>query len=461
MKKWRVVKCSISILLLFSIMMVSGCEKKQLFVNKDDKYAVSSVEQNDLETEEFYIKEGSYFYEPYKANQSNHVIYMEKDSLKVPSAYSTSIIAIKSVQSTIKAQSLDRYKYLGYSFGLFGGTYNSDGYISFPQNNIVKDTTAYDLFYTSKASEIRLVSINGQPVTASMVSDYGVITGLEEKGVYQIAYYLGSTYKESNITADEIMLEYMESYTTDSATDTKNGYMSIALPNGMPSGYYMINDKLFKYYDYQRGEQDDSQCDMNTQSQMTEVEKMKANSQQYRITVKEKTTNILFSVSYNIDECPDENMQVTLIAPDETTYEMIAENGVASIEMAEVMAGNWIINIKPQNVNVDISYESTVKEADTIAEDTIFTFDEDKQAIEFFATYDGDGNIWGIVTFEDGTSTNMTVDSKNHLLTADYSYLKAGTYTVTIYHYIDTEIKEVNFQENSDAFTEDVVIIEE
>ena len=129
--------------------------------------------------------------------------------------------------------------------------------------------------------------------------------------------------------------------------------------------------------------------------------------------------------------------------------------------MAEVMAGNWIINIKPQDVSVEIGYESTVKDADTIPEETTFVFDSDEQEIEFYATYDGDGNIWGIVTYEDGTSTNMDVDSKNHILSANYSYLKSGTYTVTIYHYIDTEIKTVNYQTNEDAFTDEVVIIEE
>ena len=55
----------------------------------------------------------------------------------------------------------------------------------------------------------------------------------------------------------------------------------------------------------------------------------------------------------------------------------------------------------------------------------------------------------------------MDVDTKNHLLSVDYSYLKAGTYTVTIYHYLDTEIKEVNYQANEGAFTDEVVIIEE
>ena len=237
--------------------------------------------------------------------------------------------------------------------------------------------------------------------------------------------------------------------------------MSLALPQGMPSGYYSIGDGLFKYFDYKKGEQDDDTYDMNTVSQMSEAEKLKANSQQYRISVKEKTTNILFSVSYDINECPDEKMQAVLIAPDDTIYEMQAQDGTASVEMAEVMAGNWIINIKPQDVSVEIGYESTVKDADTIPEETTFVFDSDEQEIEFYATYDGDGNIWGIVTYEDGTSTNIDVDSKNHILSANYSYLKSGTYTVTIYHYIDTEIKTVNYQTNEDAFTDEVVIIEE
>ena len=440
---------------------ISGCGKKELFVNEDEKYIVESVEQNDLKDETFYVKEGSYFYVPYEKKADSDVISLKEDFTKVPSAYSTSILAIKSVKSSIEPQTLNRYKYLGYSFGIYGGTYNSEGYITFPRKNIIKNSTAYDLFYTSKANEIRLVSINGEKVSQSILSDKGVIADLEENQVYQIAYYLGSTYREANIRADVIMLEYLESYTTGTSTDTKNGYMSLALPQGMPSGYYSIGDGLFKYFDYKKGEQDDDTYDMNTVSQMSEAEKLKANSQQYRISVKEKTTNILFSVSYDINECPDEKMQAVLIAPDDTIYEMQAQDGTASVEMAEVMAGNWIINIKPQDVSVEIGYESTVKDADTIPEETTFVFDSDEQEIEFYATYDGDGNIWGIVTYEDGTSTNMDVDSKNHILSANYSYLKSGTYTVTIYHYIDTEIKTVNYQTNEDAFTDEVVIIEE
>lgn len=458
MGKWKWI---LSISLLTFTILLGGCGKKEIFVNSDDKYKVTVVEQKDLENEMYYIKEGAYFYVPYEASVDNNVVHMTKDFDMMPSAYSTSIIAIPSVKSEIGSQSLVRYKYIGYSFGIYGGVYNSEGYISFSRSNLVKNSSAYDLFYTSKASEIRLVSINGTAVTASMVSDYGLITDLEENGVYQIAYYLGSAYKESTIVADNIMLEYMETYTTEIANDTKNGYKSIALPQGMPSGYYSINGGFFKYFDYEKGSYDDSECDMNTVSQMSEAEKLKANSQQYRIAVKEKTTNILFSVTYDTSECPDEKMQAVLIAPDDTIYEMQAEDGVASIEMAEVMAGNWIINIKPQSVSVAISYQSTIKDADTLAEDTTFTFEEDEQAIEFYATYDGDGNIWGIVTYEDGTSENLNVDTKNHLLSVDYSYLKAGTYTVTIYHYVDTEIKEVNYQTNDDAYADEVVIIEE
>lgn len=270
--KMKRLNLVLSVTALICAMMFSGCSKKDLFVNKDDVYKVTAVEQKDLENETYYVKEGAYFYLPYKAKENNKIISLTKDFDMIPSAYSTSIIAIPSVKSEIDSQELKRYKYIGYSFGMYGGTYNSDGYISFPQSNLVKDSAAYNLFYTAKSNEIRLVSINGTPVTESMVSDYGVVTNLEENGVYQIAYYVGSAYKEANLTADNIMLEYLESYTTDPATDTKNGYMSISLPQGIPSGYYSIDDGLFKYYDYEKGTGDDASCDMNTVSQVSEVE---------------------------------------------------------------------------------------------------------------------------------------------------------------------------------------------
>ena len=57
----------LSVTALICAMMFSGCSKKDLFVNKDDVYKVTAVEQKDLENETYYVKEGAYFYLPYKA----------------------------------------------------------------------------------------------------------------------------------------------------------------------------------------------------------------------------------------------------------------------------------------------------------------------------------------------------------------------------------------------------------
>ena len=45
----------LSVTALICAMMFSGCSKKDLFVNKDDVYKVTAVEQKDLENETYYV----------------------------------------------------------------------------------------------------------------------------------------------------------------------------------------------------------------------------------------------------------------------------------------------------------------------------------------------------------------------------------------------------------------------
>ena len=449
-------------LIIVTFLSLTGCGPKKVFDFHSDDYVLTSYSVDELIEETFYVKDGSKFYEPYEAKGDEHILYLREDNTLVPSIYKDGIIAVPSTKTSLNSQTLTRYKYLGYSIGIYGMEIDEDGYLCFSRDkNVVKNSSAEDEFYTTPSADIRIVSINDTPVSEEMISSEGVFLGMEEGGIYKIAFYAGSYYDTVTVTADYIFLEEYETYETDKSVATKNGYLAIHMPEDLPSGYYAINEAIFKYYAYEKGTEVDAECDMNEVSTMTETERISANSQQYRISVKEKTNNTLFSVSYDPEECPDEEMECILIAPDETMYEMVAENGVASIELAEVIAGSWIINIKPKDLSVSIDCKSTLSNADALSENYDFEFTEEDENIQFVASYEGDGNVWGIVTYEDGTTQTLDVDTKNKVLTTTYAYVKVGTYRVTIYHYNDTEIKDVTYQSDEDNEMVDIIIIEE
>ena len=79
--------------------------------------------------------------------------------------------------------------------------------------------------------------------------------------------------------------------------------------------------------------------------------------------------------------------------------------------------------------------------------------------IQFYAQYEGEGDVWGIVENESGESQELDVDTQNHELTTTYSYLAAGTYTMTIYHYKDTKIGEMGYQVDTDNEEHEIITI--
>ena len=449
--------------ILLTAFFLSGCGKKQIIENPNAKYDLASYSVTELKTGSFYVKDGSKFYEPYTPNGTKTVFWLGRDRSLVPSIYQDGSIVYPTQETSLSGIELERFEYIGYSIGVFNAKVDEDGYICFESGkDMITGWDAYNALKGMESTSIRIVTINDQPVTPAMISNYGIFTGMEENGLYQFGLYAGSYYHTITAKADAQLFETYETIQTEDAYTTKNGYLAIDFPEGLKSGYYYIKDTgIFKYYDYEKGTRNDEETDMNDPYYTSEADKMAAYMQQYVVNVQTRTSNVGFTVSYDPSFYTDEEITCILSAPDGTQYNMPADSGTAYVEVSDVMAGRWLINILPKDLTVEISVDSTSTAEDALSEEKVFTFEEDEENIQFFATYEGDGSVWGIVTDEDGVTQTMDVDTSDHVLKTTYACLGSGEYTVTIYHYNDTEIGDIDYQSDSENEEVDLIIIEE
>lgn len=249
----------------------------------------------------------------------------------------------------------------------------------------------------------------------------------------------------------------------DKAYDTKNGYLAVYMSDDYPSGWYSINGSgLYKYYNYEKGDEDDESIDMNQAYYKTLADSIEAYSQQYVASVSEKTENVRFAVSYATDVYSDDEVVAVLIAPDGTQYGMTCEDGVAYTEISEVMAGRWKISVMPQDLEItDVTTESAKPAIDAIREEKEFVIAEDESNIQFYATYDGDGEVWGNIENQNGESRMFDTDTRNKQLVTTYAYLPAGTYKVTVFHHADTKITDIGYGEDGGNLDEEIITITE
>lgn len=461
-------------LFLCSAIVLSGCDTKKIFVNKDDVYKIVDLTDKELLNDTYYVKTGADFNAVYLPNgtarsittaqRDNRLLWTMQDESLIPALYQNEIIAYQSEDTKLDNIIIERFKDIGYSFGLYGGVMSADGYIDYNlSSQLIEDCSAYDQLFDSPSQYIRIASINDEPVTKDMLDSSGTITGLEENGVYEIGFYSGTKYMTAAIKADTHFFQSYEITQIDKANTTKNGYLAISMAKDAKSGYYMINGSgIFKYYAFEKNTQNAEDVDMNEPYYKTEEEKIAAYSQQYMVSVKTKTTNVAFHMEYDTEEYQDDEITCILVSPDGTTYSMVPQNGIASIELAEVMAGRWTINVSPKDLIIkDIKAESTAATADASTETKSFYIGEDDENIQFYANYEGDGDVWGIVENENGETQELVVNANDHVLTTTYSYLAAGTYTVTIYHYKDTKIGEIGYQVDTDNEEHEIITIGE
>ena len=462
--------------------LFGGCKDSKVIEHEEDKYKLVAVDDSELEDGCYYVKDKTKFYkthamEGYELADSEagvsslRVGWYGLDETLIPTLYKDEVIAYASISSELDAVTLDRLSFVGASLAFYGGSADNDGYFKIDPAKIVEESSAAAAVEAAGSEDIRVVSIDGEKIEKYGFSSSGIIKGLEKDKEYKVDMFAGTRYMTAKIIADRYFLQSFEVYTIDKAIMTKNGYLSLSMPDGAKSGFYSIDGNVFKYLAFEKGKGDENEAYNNMAFYDTEEKQLAAYAQQYAINIKTTTTDVTFTVEYDDTEYDQESIRCILLSPDETTYDMQTEPGKASITLTEAIAGQWVMNITPKDMEIlDVTAASSTAVKDAKPNKYEFIIDEPVTNQQFFAYFTGDGDIWGVVEAEDGTATDMEIikeyemdneEDPDGLIAATIPYLPAGTYTMTVYHYENVAVKDYGYREDTENIQEEIITIEE
>ncbi len=494
MKRIQTILPTIAACIIF-MGTLTGCDEVQIFQENVDPNALVPLKDTELEDDTYYVKNNTNFYKVYMPTRGcvtndssvldeSRVLITMDDNTLIPNHYSNELVAFPSDKLSFTEVTLERFADLGYSIGAYNGDITDEGYLYFnTDEDVVSDSSFGTAISETESTDIRVVSIDGELLTTDQINTKcGVITGLEKDKTYLIGYYAGTKYFEKEITADCRVYEAYEMYSYDESyiSDTPNGYMAFNTPTDLKSGYYNINGHgLFRYYNFERGTQDENEVAMNDSYYQDEQSKIEAYSRQYNISVPNRVKDMKVTVELqkeSLAELSDtDSVQGVIFAPDGTKLDMEydEEEKELTISMTEAMAGDWTLNVMPKSVeieNVDVETDEIAQEA--TCEETEFTLPADRENIEFIAEYTKSNNneevtIFGTIQTEDGHTYDMTVtsdttdsDNPKHYISYELPYAAAGKYIVRIYHYPEeTTINTPVVQDKTETNT-DIIVIE-
>ena len=480
-------------LMIISMMLLTGCRDDiQIFRKKTDKYAQKQLSDSELVNNVYYVKDGVKFVALYtpemdRINNSsnfnvigrNDIAYFQNNIRLVPNAYKGDYIVYKTTATEKKEVDLSRYRYIGYSIGIYGGYFTDEGYYAANvQRNVAKNSSLQEKVGKTQADTIRIVKINDTPIVKDMCDPYtGVVVGLEKGEKYKISYYLGTYYYEEDIVADTAFLNSFEAFSYDPSTreENINGYINFEIPSDLKSGWYYIHNVGFcKYYDFAKGDQNTAETDMNINYYEDEETRILAYSRQYTASVPKKARNMKIQLEYTEDiNNPVDTIIGNVIAPSGENYVMDIDQTKReiSLELSEAIPGTYKINIFPKSLIIDsVNVESSTEEQEFTQKEKEFTIPADTTNKIFRVYFENNDDVYGTVIGPDGITYNMESmkDPKpdpntgkiKAWLEYEMPYVSAGTYIVRAYYYsADNEIIDFAIEDNIDTET-DVIVIE-
>ncbi len=478
----RVIRKLVCIALMgISLLSLTGCDI-QIFEDKSARNIAKEYKKEDLENNVYYIKDATSFYETYKCDSSSSSTELDykkccwliEDEKMVPTCYQDGLIA-RTTKDKIEDESvvMERYEDCGYSIGVYGCTFEN-GYICFrKRNDTISGTNLSDALKKSSSDNIMIESINGTYVSETMLNEAGVIIGMEQGKAYLITYYEGSVYKEMTVTADTHFFECFEAYKLDEFSMTKNGYISLIIPEDLMSGYYRLDGNgFFRYIAAKKGDLDLASVDYNIPYYESEEDQMAVFSQQYVFNLDRITENMSvkadFEPSSVLNSSGEVKMMVTSPDNKRMTVEAFRDDGTISCDIKESTPGEWIVNISPQSMKVtNIEVVSNQDETEASKEEKELILDRDMTGIVVTLDYEGEGTVTAQVVDPVNNKSYDMVQNKDaaraeiHQLMYSFPYLAEGEYKVYVYHYPDTKIGELSYYLSEDVKEIEIIEIEE
>ena len=257
----------LKILLLTTALAISatGCS----FGKKEEVTTVTTEVEykeslEDLELDHYYIYHEGKYLEPYFGNTnfdkedtskhsgSDRVAWYMDDWTKIPTLYSGDYMVYITENALTESFDIERFEYLGYSFGLSGLKRLKSGRYAFDATekggqNFNKDSDAYRLLELHSEGVI-IDNIGTAKLRSGNISNAGTVVGLEGNMLYSLDVYVGSKIQNYIVKADSITLSSMENMNISDYTLLRNTVLRINFPDYMNDGYYSVNGSgMFRY----------------------------------------------------------------------------------------------------------------------------------------------------------------------------------------------------------------------
>lgn len=454
---------TIIIVLCFITVFLTGCGKIKLFPEKKDPYALTETKKEKLKENNYYVKDGTKFYSVFMPEASfsgittkvtdDRVFWVGKDIALIPTLYKNESIAFSSQIDNLEAVILERFEYLGYSIGAYFIEYDNEKNLMdlYTDSNAVKGTSMYNVLTKAKSKNIKIETVNGKTVTADMLNNNGIFTCFEKNANYELGYYAGTYYTESTVKADTQYFSSYEIFLTDQISYTKNGYLSITMPDYLKSGYYYINGcGIFRYINEDKGSVDIASVDYNVPTTAEDIYGEDVSKyQSYSMTLDETKENMYFRII--LDDSENEDIEAVLTSPAGVEYYFSKENdNLYTCYLGVIQAGKWTVRINTPEDKVKeaslISIPSTLKTYMTeyvaqLEEGESVTFELDYEIKDRNGTYN---KMLVVLVSPDGTVNNFVHNYNNYNYTSKVPYTQSGIYTIKAYYYTDyVDIKDV------------------
>lgn len=374
MKKGKRIISSILIVVL--CMGVSGCSRENIFKEEEVPPSINPVKDKELENGGYYIKDGTNFYSVYKADASftgssdradseNRTIWNtdEEDEL-IPTLYKGEVIAYCTETNIPTEFTLERFKDLGYTFGIKSLKDSDNGYHKAgTTGNIKSGSSLASAISGLENNEIGVSSVNGKELADENFTECGTIKGLKKGKKYTAGLYIGSVYGEKEVVADTHMYQSSETIKTEDIHLTKNGYVAIELPGTLKTGYYYIEGKgMFRYIaDYYYAAKDLDSYDYNEKNSDTVSvaldDTLETDERVEKVTLDKNYLKTRFEILANTDGI--ELNRVTITLPSGDVQRLGEEStGKYVLELEEAEKGDYLITLRGKNLEkVEINVE--------------------------------------------------------------------------------------------------------
>jgi len=400
------------------MLTLGGCSKDQIFAEEKVPDSINPLKRTQLEDGKYYIKDGTDFYLAYNADSSftngtdtadakSRIVWTsESEEALIPTLYKGEILAFCTTSSLPENFTLERFKDLGYSFGIRNLDSGTNSYYSTSLRGVLKSGSDIETILSPlDTNEIGISAVSGNAVEKEDISECGTIKGLERNKTYDVDIYIGSVYAQKEIKADTRVFQSSEIIKITDFTLTKNSYIQIGLPEDLKSGFYYIDGAgMFRYIEEPRYEA--KEIEVYDYNEKNDESLLASTAVDDTLEVEEKEETFVLDKTYNhvqISVTASKGQEISaavLTLPDGNVKQLkedIEGSLTYKVTLDVAEAGEYTVYIKGKNIQLivpNVSNGSELLDATNTSDDS----NTDTNKVE-----DGDA---GIETDDDATSGN-------------------------------------------------------